>query len=255
MKYTEKLLQLGCFSFDEAVALTGNNVTAASMLLYYTKHGAVVQIRKGLYSAINPLDKEPVANKYLIGTKLTETAVISHHSAFEYHGYANQVSYRVFVSSESKFNTFEFGGNVFTRVPASVGVGIETTSRGERITDLERTVLDSVNDFEKDMGFEELIQCISAIPILNESKILSYLEAYGKCFLYQKVGFIFEHFRDNFDLSDEFFRICKVRSGNSSRYLLKDMQGSEMDFSNKWRLTYPTNLWNNLSGGDIDADI
>ena len=83
MKYTEKLLQLGCFSFDEAVALTGNNVTAASMLLYYTKHGAVVQIRKGLYSAINPLDKEPVANKYLIGTKLTETAVISHHSAFE----------------------------------------------------------------------------------------------------------------------------------------------------------------------------
>ena len=48
MKYTEELLQLGCFSFDEAVALAGNNVTAASMLLYYTKHGAVVQIRKGL---------------------------------------------------------------------------------------------------------------------------------------------------------------------------------------------------------------
>jgi len=255
MKYMEALLQFGCFTFDEAVALTGNRATAASMLLYYTKHGAIVQIRRGLYSTINPLDKEPVANKYQIGTKLTETAVISHHSAFEYHGYANQVSYQVFVSSESKFNTFEFGGNIYKRIPTSVTVGVDNTTRGERITDLERTVLDSINDFEKDMGFEELVQCISAIPVLNETKMLSYLDAYDKCFLYQKVGFIFEYFRDNFDFSDEFFCVCKTRSGNSSRYLLKDMQDAEMDFSNKWHLTYPKNLWNNLSGGDIDADI
>ena len=88
MKYMDEFLQLGCFSFKDIVALTGNAATAGSRLLYYTKHGAVVQIRKGLYSAINPLDKEPVASKYLIGTKLTDTAVISHHSAFEYHGYA-----------------------------------------------------------------------------------------------------------------------------------------------------------------------
>ena len=255
MKYMDELLQRGCFSFNDIVALTGNTATAGSMLLYYTKHGAVVQIRKGLYSAINPLDKEPVASKYLIGTKLTDTAVISHHSAFEYHGYANQVAYQVFVSSESKFNTFEFGGHVYVRVPSNIKMGVETTTRGERITDLERTVLDSINDFEKDMGFEELIQCISAIPVLNESRLLSYLEAYDKCFLYQKVGFIFEHFRENFDFSDGFFCECKVRSGNSSRYLLKNMHGADMDFSNKWHLTYPKNLWNNLSGGEINADI
>ena len=255
MKYTETLLQLGCFSFDDVVLLTGNHATAASMLLYYTKHGAVVQIRKGLYSAINPLDKEPVAGKYLIGTKLTDTAVISHHSAFEYHGYANQVSYRVFVSSQSKFNSFAFGGYTYTRLPASVSVGVETTTRGERITDLERTVLDSVNDFEKDMGFEELVQCLSAIPFLNERKLLSYLKEYDKCFLYQKVGFLFEQFRDSFGFSDDFFRACKENAGNSSRYLLRDMNDGDMAFSNLWRLTYPKTLWNNLSGGDIDADI
>lgn len=255
MKYLDSLLQLGCFSFEDALALTRNRATAASMLLYYSKHGAIVQIRKGLYSAINPLDKEPVANKYLIGTKLTETAVISHHSAFEYHGYANQVFYQMFVSSKSKFNSFEFGGHTYVRVPSNLSVGIETTSRGERITDIERTVLDSINDFEKTMGFEELIQCISAIPILNENKMLSYLEAYNKCFLYQKVGFIFEHFRKSFDFSDDFFRVCKKKSGNSSRYLLKDMQGMDLDFNNQWHMTYPKNLWKNLSGGDIDADI
>ena len=102
--------------------------------------------------------------------------------------------------------------------------------------------------------FLAVIMCALSLAACSKQET-KYLEAYDKRFLYQKVGFIFEHFRDNFDLSDEFFRVCKIHSGNSSRYLLKDMQGVEMDFSNKWRLTYPKNLWNNLSGGDIDADI
>lgn len=255
MKYLDALLQLGCFSFDDAVMLAGNKQAASSMLLYYAKHGAVIQIRKGLYSAVNPLDKEPVANKYLIASKLNETAVVSHHSAFEYHGYANQVSYRVSVSSQSKFNSFEFGGYTFVRFPTSIEEGIETTSHGERITDIERTVIDSINDFEKDMGFEELIQCLSAIPFLDESKLLLYLKAYGKCFLYQKAGFVFDHLNDDFGFSDGFFNVCKENAGNSSRYLLKDMNSVELAFSNKWHLTYPKTLWRNMIGGEINAEI
>ena len=137
----------------------------------------------------------------------------------------------------------------------------ERIGLARRATDYHINICDasnfhySINDFEKAMGFEELIQCISVIPVLNERRLLSYLEAYDKCFLYQKVGFIFEHFRENFDFSDEFFYVCKERSGNSSRYLIKEISDQSLDFSNKWRLTYPKNLWNNLSGGDIDADI
>ena len=52
--------------------------------------------------------KEAVADKFEIGSNVTETAYVSHHSAFEYHGVMNQVYYEVYVSSESKFKNFEF---------------------------------------------------------------------------------------------------------------------------------------------------
>lgn len=255
MKYQKALLQLGCFTLEDAVALTGSVPAAKSMLQYYTSHQAVMQVRRGLYAAINPLDGEPLADRYRVASKLSPTAVVSHHSAFEYHGYTNQVFYRTFVSSESKFNSFSFGGYSYVRMPSSMSLGIEVGRNGERVTDIERTLLDSVNDFERTCGFEELIQCISLISVLNEQKLTDYLKVYRKRFLYQKVGFILEHFRDNFDLSDCFFEMCHKNAGNSSRYLIKGTEQGEMEFSNAWQLTYPKDLWRKITGGDENADI
>ncbi len=51
---------------------------------------------------------KPVVNKYVLATKMTADAVVSHHSAMEYHGFANQVSYRVTVTSDSRMNNVEF---------------------------------------------------------------------------------------------------------------------------------------------------
>lgn len=256
MKYYEDFLKLGCFSFEEAVDVVGLEATAKSLLQQYTKKGYVVKIKKGLYAAVNLLDREPVPNKFVIATKVTETAVVSHHSAFEFYGYTNQVSYNMTVTSESKFNDFEFNGFHYTRLQPAVSCGIAKYPTGECVTDIERTVLDCINDFEKNMGFEELIQCISAIPFLNEKKMLTYLEEYNKCFLYQKTGFIMEHFKYEFDISATFLKICKTKSGNSSRYLMKGISKDNMDFNNNWHLTIPHNLWRNIvGGGDEDAEI
>lgn len=83
MKYQKALLQLGCFTLEDAVALTGSVPAAKSMLQYYTSHQAVIQVRRGLYAAINPLDGEPLADRYRVASKLSPTAVVSHRSAFE----------------------------------------------------------------------------------------------------------------------------------------------------------------------------
>ena len=140
-----------------------------------------------------------------------------------------------FTSYTIDHKAFEFGGHVYVRVPSNIKMGVETTTRGERITDLERTVLDSINNFEKDMGFEELIQCISAIPVLNESRLLSYLEAYDKCFLYQKVGFIFEHFRENFDFSAQRRRSFFAKF---TFWLRRHLQGCMLKSKRKTSLSY-----------------
>lgn len=256
MKFYEDFLKLGCFCFEEAVKVVGLKATTKSLLQQYTKKGYLVKVKRGLYAAVNLFDHEPTANKFVIASKITDTAVVSHHSAFEFYGYANQVSYDITVTSGSKFNDFDFNGFHYTRLQPSVSCGVVIHPSGERVTDIERTVLDTVNDFEKNMGFEELIQCIFAIPILNEDKLLAYLAEYDKCFLYQKTGFIMEHFRTEFDISDEFLKVCKMKSGNSSRYLMKGISKENMDFNNDWHLTIPRNLWRNtVSGGDEEADV
>lgn len=255
MKYLAALNKLECFSYEDALKIVKNENSTNSMLRYYKNNKSVVQIRKGLYSTVNPIDKEPLANKYLIGSKINSSAVISHFSAFEYYGYYNQVSYRVFVASERKFNKFKFAGYEYVRLPAAIKKGVVVFPSGARITDLERSVLDTINDYDKLLGFEELIKCIAAIPTIDERKLLLYLKEYDKKFLYQKVGFIFEHFKDEFDLSAEFFKTCAENFGSSSRYLLKEKRGEELTTDRKWRLTYPKNLWTNVEGGDLDVNI
>lgn len=256
MKYYEDFLKRGCFSLEEAIEIVGLEATAKSLLQQYTKKGYLIKIKRGLYAAVSLLDREPAVNKFVIASKITNTAVVSHHSAFEFYGYANQVSYDMTVTSDSKFNSFEFNGFQYIRLQPAITSGVISHPTSVRVTDIERTVLDSINDFERDMGFEELIQCISAIPILNEDKMLAYLEEYNKCFLYQKTGFIFKHFQSDFDITDRFLNICKMKSGNSSRYLMKGMVKDNMTFDNNWHLTIPQNLWRNtISGGDEDADI
>ena len=255
MKYYEKMLSLGCFTFDDAVKLIGSEQAALTILNQYAKKGYVAKIRRGLYSAINLYDHEPVANRFEIASSVSETSVVSHHSAFEYYGYTNQVSYTVSVTSDTKFNPFSFGDYRYVRFTPSNSAGINMIGKRLRVTDIERTVLDSINDFEKNMGFEELIQCIRAVPILNEDKLVRYLSEYGKCFLYQKVGFILEHLQNEFGISNNFIELCSREAGKSSRYLIKDMKNGEADFSSFWHLTIPKDLWHNVEGGADNADI
>ena len=40
---------------------------------------------------------------------------------------------------------------------------------GVRITDLERTVIDSIRDFEKIGGFEEFLNCLEGVHYLDEN--------------------------------------------------------------------------------------
>src|SRR5659263_17594 len=81
MKYYEKLLSKACFNLEDVCILTGNKNTANSLVQSYLKKGYVQSVKRNLYVAINLADNAPVANRYLIGSHITDSAYISHHSA------------------------------------------------------------------------------------------------------------------------------------------------------------------------------
>ena len=253
MKYYNELLSMGCFTREDIIQLTGNYSTSGTLLNNYLKKGYVRNVKRNLYVAVNLADNEPTVNKFRIAGMITKSAYVSHHAAFEYYGCANQVSYQVEVSSETPFASFDFNGNTYAYLASRIKNGIITQPDGVKVTDTERTILDGIHDFEKNMGLEELLRCLALLPSVNENKLLEYLAGYNKQVLYQKAGYILRYFKDDFRLSEAFFSECANHIGKSTRYLTANENGM---YNKEWRLIVPENLIGiTMKGADEDADI
>jgi predicted transcriptional regulator of viral defense system len=256
MKHYERLLKMGCFTSGELYAVVGNIKAAESLARSYQKKGYIQSVKRGLYVAVDLATEEAAVSKFRIAGKITPTSYVSHHAAFEYYGCANQVSYQIEVSSDTVFHPFGYAGITYAYIGSRSSSGIVTRPDGVRVTDAERTVLYGINDFEKVMGLEELLRCLELLPMVKEDKLLSYLDAYGKQVLYQKTGYILWHFRDTWNLGDNFFSACEARIGKSKRYLYKPMPHEKMEYNRCWRLVVPRDLMRITSKGvDYDADI
>jgi len=242
VKYYEQLVDLGCFTRDDVEAMTGNRETAHSVIEAYKKKGLIESVRRDLFVAMSLETKQPVPNRYAIASHAAPGAYVAYHSAFEYHGLANQVYYEVYAASQFRFREFEHDGLIYRHVMSPFEDGVETKSDGVRVTDLERTVIDGIDDFEKAGGLEELLRCIEMIPYLDCSKLTGYLLGYDKAILYQKTGYILGHFKDELKLTDDFFHVCQSRVSKSKRYLYRNLKHEPHLLCKSWALYVPENL-------------
>ena len=106
---------------------------------------------------------------------------------------------------------------------------------------------------DKIAGMEEVIAGIQSVKRLNEEKLVHYLELYENQFLYQKAGFIFGQMKQKLGLTSEFFSLCKIRAGKSTRYLSSDHQNGT--FNSEWNLVVPGYIFDAKNGGELDADV
>ena len=235
--------------------MTGNEHAAHSLLYDYINARYIERIRRDLYTAISLETKQPIANRFLIATNIAKDAYVSFHSAFEYYGYANQVFYEVYVTSASRFSDFTYDGLTYSRISPRIESGITTTNTGIRVTDLERTVIDSIYAFEKIGGLEELFRCLILIPSLRADKLLIYLEDYGLANLYQKTGFILMQFSDQMGLPKSFFDYCKSKIPKSKKYLYskKDALSEQFILHKDWMLFAPTNI-NSITSKGVERN-
>lgn len=242
MDVYNKLTQYPVFAIDEVAQLTGNLKTAYYQVERLMQKGLVQKIRKNIYSAVNPISDHIIATRYQIACAITKTAYISHYSAFEYHGITKRIQDEVYVSSETKFNSFEHERAIYKYVASKMKAGVvePQTKTDVRVTNIERTVIDSINDYNKTGGFIQLINCLSRIHRLDESRLLEYLAGYNTQALYQRVGFLLKHYQENMELSNAFIRYCKGKIGKSRQYLLKGSVRNR--YNSEWELMVPENL-------------
>ena len=242
MRYYADLLKLRCFHRSDVTRLTGSPTAANQLLTQYRRRGYIDQVRRDLWTVLGLVDRQPVASRYQIGSAITPDACVSHHSAFEFHGFANQVSYEMCVTSPTRFTPFEYDGVTYRWLAPRLTIGLEAHSPGVSVTDLERTVLDAINDLTKVGGLEELLTSLDALPYLDPVRLISYLTAYGKQVLYQKTGYLLAQFNQTLRLPESFFAECAARVGRSVRYLDPGLPADEGVYANVWQLVVPRRL-------------
>jgi predicted transcriptional regulator of viral defense system len=248
-----KLAKYPIFSIDDVTRLTGNEKTAYSQLSRFMKKDTIRKIRKNIYSVVNPTTGQLVATPYQIACAITDSAYLSHHTAFEFYGLANQVFYEMYVSSKTKFNTFEYNQKTYKYVSSKLAEGVveAANTSGVLITDLERTVIDSIKDVNKIGGLEELVNCIKGIHYLDEKKLKCYLDLYNIQGLYQRVGYILNHYKKEMQISDEFIEYCKDKIQESRRYLVSETKEGNI-YNREWKLMIPKDLFKvTEQGGNI----
>ncbi len=233
MKYLNELTKIKVFNYNDFINIVGNNNLANVTLQNYLKKGLVKRIRHNLYSPISFETNECIADKFLIGSKVTETSFISHHSAFEFYGYYNQVYNIVNVSSISKFKSFEFEKNKFSLIKVSSDDFVENI-RGVKVSSIERTIVDSIKDSGKYIELEETLNCIKLIPYISLKDILNYLEQINSKMLYKKVGMILSLFKNQFNISESFFKKCHEVSDSVKGYFDKN-KGAHV-YNSEWKI-------------------
>jgi len=251
MSSYDKVYALGCFTRQDVVSMMGSEKAADALIYAKKRNGEVRSVKRNLYVAISRETRQPVVSPYEIGSKITPSAFISHHSAFEYYGMANQVFSEIHVSSKTRFKDFEFDGRTYTCVHAKSGVGVESPRPRLRITGIERTIVDSIKDFTRIGGLEELLRCLQMVTYVSEPKMLEALASHNNQFLFQKTGYILSHYRTEMKLTDAFFSECEGRVRRSTRYFYPGIQFEGPKFDAKWRLFVPENLMKIVDeGGD-----
>jgi predicted transcriptional regulator of viral defense system len=249
-----ELMQIPVFTMEDVCKYYDKIESARSAVKRLIKQGTVVKIRNNMYTCISGETGAPIANRFQIASCITPTSYVSHHTAMEYYGVADQVYYDVYVSSETKFQTFDFYGYTYQCVLSKCKQGIETVrySGSVKVTDKERTLVDCLKDMDKISGLEETMANVQGLHNIQEKKILQYLEEYSNQFLYQKMGFLLWNIRTQLGLSDTFFEVCMKKIGKSKRYLTKD--ASDVVYDNVWKIVAPKNITHIKNGEDIIND-
>ena len=210
----------------------------------YVKKGYIKRIKHNLYCLISLETNDSIADKFLIASSITETSFISHHSAFEFYGYYNQVYNVVNVSSISKFDSFEFEDNKYSFINVNSNDFVEEI-RGVKVSSIERTIVDSIKDSGKLCELEETLNCIKLIPYISIKDILKYLEQINSKMLYKKVGVILSLFKDQFDIPESFFDKCHEFSDSVKGYF--DKNKNSLIYNSEWKIYIYKDLINYIN--------
>ena len=135
------------FTYEEFARAHGgapNPHTLHNLLAYHIATGHILRIHRGIYATV-PYAMDParfIIDPYLIGSRLTEDAVIAYHAALQYHGRAYCVMHRYTYLTRHRARPFRFQGSDY--VPVAVPAALRAfPDGGGGVLEIPREVAES----------------------------------------------------------------------------------------------------------------
>jgi predicted transcriptional regulator of viral defense system len=209
----------------------------------YARIPASVLINKGQYNT------DPI----LIASKLVEPYFLSFYTAFSLHGIAQQPIYTTYITSPKLLRAFSYGDFSFhpVKVIPKRFFGYEPIEyRGKKVwvSDLERTILDAFDRPQLCGGWQEIIQCLQDLDVIDIhmidwDKLLDYIDHWSNKALVHRLGYVFSQMQKQkqklLQVPDNFLQSLKKRKSSSLFYFHKGQKGKLV---RDWNLIVEPNL-------------
>lgn len=227
-----------------------NKNTLKAALQYHLSKKHLARIRRGYYLVTNDYLPGTFAesDNLLIAGHMTDDAVISYHTAMEFHGLAYSVNFIVYFNANERIGMVdcEYGqyqqishpgalqpNNVFLETKRVDRLGMDI-----RVTTVERTLVDSLHRPEFSGGWEEIWRSFESISILDIERIIKYAMLLGNATTIAKVGFFLEQHQEQFAVDEKHIAKLARHKPKSRHYMQKNYSGPIKNMK-KWNLIVP----------------
>ena len=237
VKHNEFFRRNPVFTSEELAAHLASRGTVGSrsqeaLLAYYTKNSRVIRVRRGLYAVVPPGVNPEIypVEPNLIAGKLTPDAVLSHHTALEFHGWAYSVWSQLIYSASRPVDLLMFhshwfrsakfpealrrSGSEYFDVLDSEHLGVRL-----RVTSLERTLVDVLHRPDLSGGWEEIWRSLEPIEFFNFDRVVEYVRLLGNATTAAKVEFFLEQHREPVMVDEYHLRLLREQRPRQPHYL------------------------------------
>ena len=228
--------------------------TQERVLAYHTKAGRLRRVRQGLYAVVPTGvdgDTYPV-DPYQVAARLTPDAVLSHHTALEFHGRAYSVWHHFIYSAERPAETLIFRDQVFrgTKFPQALvrsGAeyrGVLTTERfgmSLRVASLERTLVDVLDRPDLAGGWEEVWRSLEAVEFFDLDEVVEYALLLGNETTAARVGFFLDCNRELLMVEEHHLKALRDCRPGQPHYLDRSRRGGGKLVA-EWNLVVPAEV-------------
>ncbi len=230
------------------------NRSADSLLAYHVKTGHLINVKRGLYAVVprglGP--KKYTPDPFLLASRMSSDAVLSHHTALEFYGRAYSIFSKFTYQTSKAPKPVTFRGMSFQPVKTPEALkrknkeefGVKTHNlKGLKlkVTTLERTLVDVMDRPKYSGSWEEKWRSLETVEFFNLDEVVEYVKHLGNATTAAKVGFYLEQHREELMVPESYLDELKQLCPKQPHYLERK-RNKKSSWVTSWNLMVPDEI-------------